>query len=277
MIGIGFALAAALSWGAGDFYGGLASRKMHQFQVLLLTTFNSLMLLILFSIIGKENLLSSKDTIIALFAGTSGALGLATLYKGLSLGNAALVAPVAGVIGAITPILVGLWIEGLPGFITMMGFVLSIIGIWFVTRSRNETAHTAPTGLGLALLAGLGFGGFLALIAQIEGDQIFMPLVFSKSASLILAFTLIRIRKLDIPKPTRAPNAILSGFLDTGGSILYLFSTQLVRLDIAALLSSLYPAGTVLLSCVILKEKISLQQWYGVITCIVAIILISTG
>ena len=129
----------------------------------------------------------------------------------------------------------------------------------------------AADGLGLAILAGIGFGGFLALIAQTDGGQIFTPLVISKFASLVLAIFLVRTRGLPLPKPTDFPVAILSGFLDTGGNILYLFATQFTRLDIAALLSSFYPAGTVLLSSLILKEKISSQQWFGVSTCVAAI------
>ena len=207
----------------------------------------------------------------------SGALGLAALYRGLSFGNSALVAPIAGVIGAIIPTLVGLIIEGLPGFITLTGFVLAIIGIWLVTRSQEGNSFKGQDGLGLAIFAGIGFGGFLALIAQIEGEQIFTPLVFSKFASLVLALLLIRARQLPFPKPSCSPIAIVSGFLDAGGNILYLFSTQFVRLDIAALLSSFYPAATVLLSGLILQEKISWNQWLGATTCIAAIMLISFG
>ncbi len=277
MIGIGFALAAAISWGSGDFYGGLASRKINQFQVLLLTTFSSLLLLILFSILEKENLPSMKDIIMAVLAGISGALGLAALYKGLSLGNSALVAPVAGVIGAIIPTLTGLIIEGLPSFMTLTGFVLSIVGIWLVTRSQEGSNHLAKVGLGLAIVAGIGFGGFLTLIAQTEGKQIFTPLVFSKLASLALALLLIRMQQLPVPNPTHSPLAIFSGFLDTGGNILYLLATQFIRLDVAALLSSLYPAATVLLSSLILKEKISKPQWLGASTCFAAIMLITIG
>ena len=103
MIGILLALAAAASWGAGDFYGGLASRKLHQFQVLLLTTYSSLILLVLFALIWREQFPSVHNIIIALVAGISGALGLSALYKGLSLGSAALVAPVSGVLGAVVP------------------------------------------------------------------------------------------------------------------------------------------------------------------------------
>lgn len=277
MIGILFALSASLSWGAGDFCGGLAARKIHQFQVLLLTTSSSLLLLVLFAVIGKENIPSNGDIILAVVAGISGSLGLAALYKGLSQGNTALVAPVAGVIGAIIPTLAGILVEGLPGLLTMTGFVLAITGIWMLSRPKDGSSHLAAKGLGLAVLAGMGFGGFLALIAQIKGEQVFTTLVFSKTASLLLAILLIKIGRQALPKPGASPVALLSGFLDAGGNILYLFATQNTRLDIAALLSSLYPAGTVLLSSLILKEKISLEQWFGVGACVAAIMLITTG
>jgi len=277
MIGILFSLSASLSWGAGDFCGGLAARKINQFQVLLLTTSSSLLLLILFAIFGNESMPSTADIILAVIAGVSGSLGLAALYKGLSLGNTALVAPVAGVIGAVIPTLAGIAVEGLPGILTMTGFALAIAGIWLLSRPKDGSSHLAADGLGLAILAGIGFGGFLALIAQIKGEQIFTPLVFSKFASLVLAVLLIRIGRQPLPKPSASPVALLSGFLDAGGNILYLFATQNTRLDIAALLSSLYPAATVLLSSLILKEKISLPQWFGVSACVVAIMLITSG
>lgn len=277
MIGIILSLVAAFSWGAGDFCGGLAARKIHQFQVLLLATGSSLVLVFLFAIFGQESIPSTRDVIISMLAGGSGALGLAALYRGLSLGNAALVAPIAGVVGAILPTLIGLWQEGLPSLITLLGFALALVGIWLVTRSENHGENHVQTGIGFALLAGLGFGAFLALIAQIEGEQIFMPLVFSKLASLLLALILLRMRQLSFPKPIHAPMALLSGCLDAGGNVFYLYATHFVRLDIAALLSSLYPAGTVLLSSLVIKEKISLPQWLGVGTCIVAIMLITSG
>jgi len=277
MIGIIFALTASLSWGAGDFCGGLASRKINPFQVLLLTTSSSLLLMVLFAFLWKENIPKADDIVFAVIAGISGALGLAALYRGLSLGNSALVAPVAGVIGAIVPTLIGILVEGLPNFLVLVGFALSIAGIWLVARTDEGSEHITRSGLGLAVLAGIGFGGFLALIAQIEGEQIFAPLIFSKLASLVLAILLVRMRHLYFIKPAESPIAILSGFLDAGGNVFYIYATQYIRLDIAALLSSLYPAATVLLSNLLLKEKLSVPQWVGASICIVAIMLITTG
>jgi drug/metabolite transporter (DMT)-like permease len=263
MVGVVFALAAALSWGAGDFYGGLASRKITPFQVLLLTASSSLLLLILFALFRWKSLPSPGDVVLAVIAGVSGALGLAALYRGLGLENAALVASVAGVIGVIVPTLVGLFLEGLPSDLTLVGSGLSIPGIWLVSQPKDGGESIAKAGLVMALLAGIGFGAFLALIAQIEGEEIFVPLVFSKLDSLVLAVILIQIRRLPPPKPAQSPITILSGFLDAGGNILHLFATQFARLDIGAVLSSLYPVGTVLLANLILKERFSNQQKWG--------------
>jgi drug/metabolite transporter (DMT)-like permease len=277
MLGITLALVAATSWGAGDFLGGLASRKLNQFQVLLLTTYSSLLSLFLLAVIWGEHFPSVNNIIMAVVAGLFGSLGLSSLYKGLSLGNAALVAPVAGVVGAIIPIIAGTFIEGLPGSLKLIGFVLSIAGIWLITRSKDGKGLMVQEGLGLALLAGLGFGGYFVFIAQIEGEDVFAPLIFTKLTTLTLAFILLRVRNLSIPKPSASPVAIWSGFLDVGGSIFYLFATHFTRLDIAAILSSLYPAVTVLLSSIFLKEKLSSYQWVGVSLCIVAITLITSG
>ncbi len=277
MIGGFIALLSAASWGAGDFFGGLASRKQNQFQVLWITTCSSLTLMFLLAVLWRESLPSVGNILIALLAGISGSLGLSALYKGLSLGNAALVSSMAGVIGAIIPTLVGVFIEGMPGTLHLVGYGLSIAGIWLVTRSQDENGLPVKQGLGLALLAGIGFGGFLAIIAQIDGEQIFTPLVFAKLASLVVALILLRARKLSIPKLTATPIAIWSGFLDAGGNFLYLLAIQFTRLDIAAVLSSLYPAGTVLLSTIFLKEKMSAYQKIGVAVCLLAIALITSG
>ncbi len=272
-----FALAAAISWGGGDFCGGYAARRINQFQVLFLTSISSLLLMLLLALILGESLPSPSSLVFAIMAGVSGALGLAALYRGLSIGNAAIVAPVAGVIGAIIPVIAGMVVQGFPGFAPLVGFVLASLGIGFVTRQSNGNREIMNASFGLAILAGIGFGGFLALIAQIEGQQVFSPLVVAKLASVLLASILIWKSKQQLPKLSTSYLALISGLLDAGGNMLYLYATRFTRLDIAAVLSSLYPAGTVLLSMLILKEKISPIQWLGVALCLAAIMLISFG
>ncbi|MBC8504499.1 MAG: DMT family transporter [Anaerolineales bacterium] len=275
ILGALIALGAAISWGGGDFSGGYAARKINHFQVLFLTSLSSLSLLLILAIVWVEGIPSTTNAIYAILAGTAGALGLAAFYKGLSIGNVAIVAPVGGVIGSIIPVLFGIFIQGFPGYPALSGFALALLGIWLVTKVENGSDSNLKSSLGLATLAGLGFGGFLTLIAQIDGEQIFAPLVVAKFTSLLVAFILIRQSKQSMPKFNRSGIALLSGVLDAGGNMLYLLAIQFTRLDIAALLSSLYPAGTVLLSTFILKEKTTISQWIGVALCITAIMLIT--
>jgi drug/metabolite transporter (DMT)-like permease len=274
-MGIFIALASAISWGSGDFCGGIASRRINQFQVLFLASLSSLFLLLLLAWLRGENIPGWENTLISLTAGVSGAVGLSALYRGLSIGDAAVVAPVAGVVGVIVPILVGIFQEGFPGYPQVAGFTLALYGIWLVSSKNGEGNTESKNSLILAVFAGIGFGGFLTLIAQIDGNQVFSPLVVAKFASFMFAVVLLRRKEYPFPPIKGHPIAILTGLLDAGGNLLYLVATQYSRLDVVAVLTSLYPGFTVLLSSVILKEDVSSRQWAGAIICISAIVLIT--
>lgn len=274
LLGIFLALMAAGVWGVADFSGGYASRKVHQFQTLFLATITSLALLGILAAAWGEVLPSSRNIALSMAAGICGVLGLAALYKGLSSGNSALVAPIAAVVGAVIPMLAGILLQGLPTAVQMLGFGFALAGIWLVSREGGRV-EGGRQGLVLGTLAGVGFGGFLMLVARIDQDLVFTPLAFSKIASIGVAWFMLRRNRLAIPRPRLVPAAVLTGLLDAGGNALYMFSTQYARLDIAAVLSSLYPAGTVLLSIMIFKEKVSVRQWIGVGVCILAVGLIT--
>jgi drug/metabolite transporter (DMT)-like permease len=126
----------------------------------------------------------------------------------------------------------------------------------------------------LAFLSGIGFGGFFIFIALVEKGQIFVPVLVARTVTMGIALFMLRVNHLPTPGLTSNPLAILAGVLDTGGNIFYLLATQFTRLDIAALLSSFYPAGTVILASIILKEKVSATQWAGMIVCLLALTLI---
>lgn len=183
-IGIIIALAAATSWGGGDFSGGFAARRISPYQVLFLTTLSSLSLLLILALVWGEGFPSARSMLYAVLAGALGALGLAALYKGLSIGNSAVVAPVAGVIGTIIPVIVGMFVQGFPGYGSLAGFLLALIGIWLVTRFGNDGSNRNNGSLGLAIFAGIGFGGFLTLIAQVDSEQVFSPLVVAKTTAM---------------------------------------------------------------------------------------------
>jgi len=275
LLGVLFALTSALVWGSGDFSGGLAARRSNQFQVLALASVSGLLVLIFLAVVRGEALPDLRSSGWAASAGVSGALGIAALYRALSLGNAAIVAPTAAVIGAILPILFGIAFEGVPRLTQLAGFLTGIIGIWLLTKSPFASRGEVQGGLLLAFSAGLGFGGFFILIAQVEPGIIFTPLVVAKVVSLGVALVILFAKDWGFPPIGGNPIALIAGILDAGGNVFYLLAKQFTRLDVAAVLSSMYPASTVILASLILKEQISPAQWAGVFLCLVAVALIA--
>ncbi|OGO72380.1 MAG: hypothetical protein A2Z49_10545 [Chloroflexi bacterium RBG_19FT_COMBO_56_12] len=274
ILGISFALLSAAIWGSGDFSGGLAARKNGPFQVLVMTSMVGVVILVICGLIWGETLPAWCDIQWAALAGLTGAFGIAALFRALSLGCAATAAPTSAVITAIVPVLFAILTIGLPGWEKLLGFGLALLGIWLVARSPGGQTEDNRKGMLLALLAGLGFGSFFVLIAQVSADTLFYPLVASRTVSLGVALVMTALGRQKLPNPIQYPVALLSGILDTGGNVFYLLATQHTRLDVAAVLSSLYPAATVILSILILKERVSGWQWLGVACCLGAVMLI---
>jgi drug/metabolite transporter (DMT)-like permease len=274
LIGVICALASAVVWGTGDFSGGVATRIQNQFQVLFLTAIPGIVLLVIIALVIGESVPSPVDALWALCAGISGALGVAALYKGLSLGNAATVAPTAAVIGAGIPVIFSFFFIGMPDIMHIFGILAAISGIWFVSRPEDGHGKSNSQGLIMALIAGTGFGGFFTLIAQVEQGLVFTPLVLTKTAALFLALAILFFRRDRVPSPGSNPIAIVAGVFDAGGNVFFLLAKQFTRLDVAAVLASMYPSITVILACLILREKVSKTQWCGVALCIIAIALI---
>jgi drug/metabolite transporter (DMT)-like permease len=277
-MGITLALASAVVWGSGDFSGGVAARRSSQFHVLALAALSGLVMLILIAVVRREALPGPADTAWAAGAGVGGAIGIAALYRGLSLGSAATVAPTAAVVGASVPVIFSALVQGLPGPAQLAGFAVAAGGLWLVSRpaGAGQVGHSgAKPELVLALIAGLGFGSFFILIAQVRPGLVFTPLVVARSMALMAALFLLRARRLGLPGLRSNPVALLAGLLDAGGNMLYVMAQQYTRLDVAAVLSSLYPAATVVLAALLLKERVSRPQWLGAALCLAAVMLIA--
>jgi len=271
------ALASAVVWGSGDFAGGFAARRSSQYQVVALASLSGLLALLLLAFGRREAIPSLTSVGWASLAGVSGAIGMAALYRGLAGRRAAVVAPTAGVVGAAVPVVVSFVMEGIPGRLHIAGIALGMLGIWLVSKSLPSKEGAAEGGLGVGILAGLGFGGFFVLVAQVQPGLLFSPLVVAKLAALCAALLVLGLQRQRLPAPAGNPVALLAGVLDAGGNVLYLLATQLTRLDIAAVLASMYPGSTVILSGVILHEQISARQWLGVGLCLAGVGLIALG
>jgi drug/metabolite transporter (DMT)-like permease len=274
-IGVLFAIASAAVWGGGDFCGGLASRRISAFQTLALAALSGLGLLVVFALAAREPLPTTQAALFALAAGVAGSIGLVSLYAGLALGSAAIVAPTSGVIGAALPVAFTALVAGAPAPLQLVGFALALAGIFFVSRSHASDNRAPQRAFALGLLAGLGFGAFFILIAQAGEGPIYTPLILARVVEFVVALALLGIARQPVPSARGNPIALLAGLLDAGGNALYVLAGQLVRLDVAAVIASLYPATTVALSGLILKEKVTAGQKIGVILCLAAIALIT--
>ena len=174
--------------------------------------------------------------------------------------------------------MVGAFTEGLPKLVTLFGFGLALLAIWFISQSeggaKNILAHIAD--LKLPLLAGVGFGLYFVFMHEATRESIFWPMLFWRSGGMIIITTYMLIRreawKVD---PTTWPLMTMNAIFDVGGNCFYVLAGQLGRVDVAAILGSLFPATTVLLAALILKERVTRVQSVGIILALIAILLMT--
>jgi drug/metabolite transporter (DMT)-like permease len=269
-----FGLAASLSWGSGDFNGGLASRRSPAASVATAAYSIGFVLLIGIALIVREPLPSTADVFWGGLAGVAGAVGLIAFYSALSIGRMGLAAPISAVLTAGLPVIFSAFTEGLPGPLQLGGFVLALLAIALI--SRPERSKGRPEGIGLALLAGCGFGAFFILISRVSATETYWPLAVARFTAILflLAFVWLR-RQPALPAMKVAPFVLLAGVLDAFGNVFFVFATHSGRLDVAAVLSSLYPAATVLLAMIVLRERATRLQALGILLALIAVPLIS--
>ncbi|WP_370572697.1 EamA family transporter [Methanomethylovorans sp.] len=270
-----FGLVSALSWGAGDFVGGCATRRTSAYTVVLVTQIMGIIIFPILAIIFSETIPSLNYLMWGAFAGFFGAAGLIALYISLANGKMSIVSPLAAVISAIIPVIYSSLNEGIPSIFKIIGFIFAFIGIWFIV-CMNIGPNLKAKDLEYPLLAGILFGLFFISIDNFSATAIYWPLTVSRIIAFIMLTGFIMLTKT-VSKPASDVIliVILAGLFNTGGAILFALASETGRLDVATILSSLSPAVTVLLACILLKEQLVPRQWVGVIASLIAIILIS--
>jgi drug/metabolite transporter (DMT)-like permease len=274
------ALVAAIVWGTSDFCGGIVTRRTTPAIVLTIAHGLGLMALLAAMLFHPSGLPSRHTMVFGLIAGLAGGVGLLALYKGLSLGSMGLVAALSGVLAAAVPVLVSFFVESRPSALKLAGFAIACVAIWLIAYTPGTDAH--PHGLGLGVLAGVCFGFLLVFLHVAGRDSVLWALTFSRvgSVSCAVALGIFTAKKsLRTKAPFRwsaiLPLAAAAGILDTTGNLLYTASSLTGRLDVAAVLSSLYPAATILLAVWLLRERATRSQTAGMILAIVAVVMIS--
>lgn len=287
-------LAAAAIWGAADFCGGLAARKLNVFWLLAISHAFSLVGLAVIAKLLHDAVPGQHILLMGLCSGIAGGVALLTFYHALSLGEMGIVAAVTGLLTAALPVVFALATVGAPNRRQIGGFVLAAAAIWLIGSqpiADPHTRHQEKKKLMLAVISGCGFGAFLIFLQQANKAGILWPLAASRIGSLTLAigggllFSRGRLLAAATQKP-RSPSVsalwkvgigltLLSSVCDTGGNFFFVAATKIGRLDIAAVLASLYPAATIVLAVWLLKERTTRRQAFGMAAALVAVALIS--
>jgi drug/metabolite transporter (DMT)-like permease len=277
------ALASALLYGAGDFTGGLATRRASTLPVIVVSQASGLALLALLFPFLPAAAPTRADLWWGVMAGLSGGAGVALLYRALAIGRMAVVAPTTAVCAVVVPVLVSVALGERPGPLAAAGILLGLVAIVLVSQqSAPESAMDAsagrlPAGVGIALVSGVAIGLFLLSLAQTRPEAGMWPILASRSTSV----TLFGVAALVARRSVRLPGVLLltlgCGVIDMTANALYLVAARVGPLSVMVTLVSLYPASTVLLARVVLGERLNLRQVAGVACALAAIALIVGG
>ncbi len=267
-------VSSAASWGAGDFLGGLATRRVDVYAVVIGSQIFGAVALMVMALAAGEVQPAIGHLAWAALAGLFGGVGLLALYRALASGRMGLGAPVSGVISAGIPVIVAARLEGFPGWLRVSGFALAAAGVWLVARSESGEWH--PADLGLPVVAGCSFGAFIVIISRASGTTVWWPLVSARVASVCALLVFAAIARVPaLPPRDRVGIVCLTGLADAAGNAFLLLAARTGRLDVAAVLSSLYPASTVILARVVLHERVTPSQAAGLLAVLSAIVIIT--
>lgn len=272
------ALSAAV-FGASDFLGGIASKRLAVLQVVAVSQVFSLILAVVAAPFFDSSGLAVEHLAWGAGGGLAGAVGLGLLYRGLAQGQMAVVAPLTAVTGSIVPIIVGLALGERPSLLAWIGVAIAIPSVALITRSSAELPRRPTTRLDvtLGLAAGAFFGLFGVFIAQTPEASGVWPLIAAKVASVSVVAGLVVTVRQGIQ--TRGNMGLLAtvGFGDMTANILILAAFRRGLLSLVPVVGSLYPVSTILLARIILNERIHRVQGLGLVAAAVSVAAIAAG
>ncbi len=286
-----FALAAATFWGGGDFCGGMGVKSAGgglraALRVVLLSHATSFAVLVAIARLRGDVFPHGALLGWGIAAGVAGGLSLTCFYIALSRGAMGASAAVSGLLAAAIPAAVSMWQDGSPGARPMVGFAVAGIAIWLIAAGpAGQTAGSAgrETAM-LATLAGVGFGLYFVALKMAGPAGVLWPMATARMGSLGvcsliivgLRFKRLKAGDVDVRLGKRAVGySLATALLDTSGNLLFLAATRAGRLDVAAVLASLYPASTILLAALALGERPTRRQAIGMATAVIAVAMIA--
>ena len=268
------ALGATLTWGVSDFVGGYASRRTNSFFLTTITHVSGTVLMTLLAVALHAPIPDKHGLMWAAIAGLDGGVTLGIFYRALASGTMGLTAPLAAVLGAAIPTVFGVFTEGVPGPIPIAGFFLAGVGIWLISRVEDSVGR--PKGLGLAIVAGLGFATYFLCIHQAGNGSVLWLAATSRVVSFLTSTTIVLSGRQWSPIHwTGVVAGLAAGMLDSSGTAMFIRAAQQGRLDTTVVISSLYPAVTVLLARMFLREKFSRWRVIGLVAALLAVPMVA--
>jgi drug/metabolite transporter (DMT)-like permease len=271
------ALVCAVAYGVSDFVGGLAARQSSALRVLLVSQpLGAVGLVVLAGFDAAP--VELRATAIGACAGIAGALGVLLLYAGLAIGPMSVVAPLTALCAAVVPVGAGMAMGERPPPLALVGVVLALAAVVLVGREPGGDTALAPRGIGLALLAGVGFGVFFVLL-DVAGDEAGLwPLVAGRiSGSVLLVAVAVATGALGLPARSSLWLVVAAGLLDVVANVAFVLAVRTGLLALVAVLVALYPAATLVLARVVLKERMAASQRAGLAVAALSVALIATS
>jgi len=283
-----FALAAAVVWGGADFSGGMGVKSAGggvraALRVVLLSYITSFIALVAIARMRGDPFPHGALVAWGVTAGVAGGLALTCFYTALSRGAMGASAAVSGLLAAAIPAAVTLVREGSPGRMPLLGFVVAALAIWLIAAGPVEAGDAGT--MALAMAAGVGFGIFFVALKMANGAGVIWPMATARIGSMSVCLLMLLGSRMRSAKgddtPVRISRRVVgwvlsAALLDTSGNLLFLAATRRGRLDVAAVLGSLYPASTILLAALTLGEWPTRRQVVGMVAAVAAVVLIAT-
>ena len=272
------ALAAALCWGAGDFLGGLATRRLAVLTVLAVSQAVGLVGVVLWVVVARDAVPGAAELIPAALAGVAGVVGLGALYRGLAVGAMGIVAPISAA-SPLVPLAVDATRGVVPGRVQWLGVALVLAGIVALALEPARGGARLASGVGLAVVAAVGFGLFFVGLDAGADESAPWAVVAARAASVsIAAGAALLVTRTSLRPPRRLlPLLVAIGVFDTGANVLVAFASTRDAAGIVAVLSALYPIATVVLARVVLGERLSAKRRAAGVAALAGAALVAAG
>jgi drug/metabolite transporter (DMT)-like permease len=273
------ALVSALLYGVSDYCGGRAARSASTFVVALIGQSASTALTVIVVVLLGDPFPEAADLGWSAAAGVASTIGITAFYFALANGAMTVVAPITAVVSAVVPVAVGITLGERPAVIALVGVALAIVAVALVSGVGGRAERpTRPRIVFVAVVAGAGFGLLFVFLDRTSESSGLWPLLLAQVTSLLILVTLCVARRVRVaPRRLEAGLMVVAGCLAVAANVAYLAATRQGLLSLVAVITSMYPASTVVLATVLDHERMSNSQAVGLGLAVGALGLVGAG